>query len=59
MCLISVINNKLEPQWVDGNILPTSLIDSLDENDVLSDQSDEKDFEEDNMQDIFFDNDDD
>ena len=59
MCIISVINNKLEPQWVDGNILPTSLIDSLDENDVLSDQSDEKDFEEDNMQDVFFDNDDD
>ena len=55
----SIINNKLEPQWVDGNILPTPLIDILDEDDVLSDQSDEEDFEGDNMQDIFVDDDDD
>ena len=54
-----IINNKLEPQWVEGNILPTSLIDILDEDDVPSDQSDEEDFEGENMQDIFCDDDDD
>ena len=39
-----IINNKLEPQWVDGKILPTPLIDILDKDDVLSDQSEEEDF---------------
>ena len=54
-----IINNKLEPQWVDGNILLTSLTDILDEDDVLIDQSDEEDFEGENMQGIFFNDDDD
>ena len=54
-----IINNKLEPKWVDEKILPTSLIDILDEDDLLSDQFDEKDFEGENMQEIFFDDDDD
>ena len=56
-----IINKQIggEPQWVDGNILPTSLIDILDEDDALTDQSDEGDFEGENMPDIFFDDDDD
>ena len=54
-----MINNRLELQWADENILPTSLIDILVEDEVLSDQSDEEDFEGENMQSIFFDDDDD
>ena len=54
-----IINNKLKPHWVDRNTLSTSLTDILDEDDVLSDQNDEENFEGENMQDIFFDDDDD
>ena len=55
----TMVSNKLEPRWVDGNILPTSLIGIIDEDDVHSDQSDEEDFEDENMQDVVFDEDED
>ena len=55
----TMVSNKLEPQWVDGDILPTSLIDIIDKEDVQSDQSDEEDFEGENMQDVVFDEDED
>ena len=54
-----IINNKLEPQWADVNILPTSVIDILDEDDLLSKKSDEEDLKGENMQDVFFNDDDD
>ena len=44
---------------LDGDILPTSLIDIIDEEDVQSDQSNEEDFEGENMQDVVFDEDED
>ena len=55
----TMVSNKLEPQWVDGDILPTSLIDVIDEGDVHSDQSDKEDFDGENMQDVVFDQDED
>ena len=30
----TMVNSKLEPQWVDGDILPTYLINIIDEDDV-------------------------
>ena len=55
----TMVSNKVEPQWVDEDVRPTSLIDIIDKDDVHSDQSDEEDFEGENMQDVVFNEDED